>query len=117
TALIAAWRDLYRALGVTDGSFVLQGTLERAAPAVGPDQLLEDALEHRPDLFARQAALVEAEARMRLQQRDRFGNPSVGPAYELNETKVNFIGVQVGVPSPLFNRKRGESLQLQAQRA
>ncbi len=117
TALEAARKDFYRALGIDGGDFTPQGTLNRAAPLSGPDELLDSALEHRPALFARRAAVDEAEARLRLQVADRFGNPAVGPVYQVNETEVNFVGAQLSVPLPLFNRRQGEIQQLRAQQA
>jgi cobalt-zinc-cadmium efflux system outer membrane protein len=115
TSLVSARRDLFRAIGITEGHFILQGTLERAAPPAERERLLEAAMEHRPDLFARRAALAEAEARVRLQKADRFGNPTVGPVFEYDESRTRFIGVQFGAPIPIFNRRQGETQQLQAQ--
>jgi outer membrane protein TolC len=116
TALVAARRDLARALGGADLTAVPQGTLERTAPAIGAEELLTLAFEHRPDLFARRTAVTEAEARLKLQIADRFGNPTIGPMYELNETSVNFFGMQIGGPIPVFNRKQGEIKLREAER-
>ncbi len=115
SALLAAKRDFYRALGTTDGAAEQQGTMDRPAPTVEVDTLIEAARNHRPDLFAHQAAVAEAEARLRLQVADRFGNPNVGPTYEYNETRTNFVGVQVGFPIPALNRKKGEIIQRRAE--
>lgn len=117
TALVSARRDFYRALGVPDGKIAPQGTLERTAPADQSEPLLEAALEHRPDLFARQAAVAEVQARLRLQVADRFGNPNVGPVFQYDEARTTFLGAQVSLPLPLFNRRQGEIQQLQAQLA
>ncbi len=117
TALESDRRDFYRALGIDGGDFTAQGSLERAPPSPFPDELLEAALEHRPILFARRAAVKEAEARLRLEIADRFGNPTVGPVYQINETEVNFVGAQLSVPLPLFNRRQGEIEQFRAQHA
>lgn len=117
TALASARRDLLRGLGATEGDLVLDGTLVRPSPAVPAEQLLAQALERRPDLFARRAAVAEAEARVRLQIADRYGNPTVGPVFEYNETRVSFLGMQFGMPLPLFNRRTGEIQQLRAQQA
>jgi cobalt-zinc-cadmium efflux system outer membrane protein len=117
TAVESAKRELARALGMYAIDMPLQGTLERAVPGADEDHLLDAALEHRPDLFARRSAVTEAEARVQLQLADRFGNPKVGPAYQVNETKVEFIGGQVSVPLPLFNRRQGEVQQLKEQQA
>src|SRR5207253_1195883 len=70
--------------------------------------VLQAALERRPDLHARQQAVEEAEARLRLEIANRFGNPNVGPAYEYDATRVNLIGVQFTLPFPIFNTHRGE---------
>jgi cobalt-zinc-cadmium efflux system outer membrane protein len=112
-----AWYELCRTLGSPLGSFTVQGTLEAPAPPEHAETLLAVALERRPDLHARQAAVAEAEARVRLAVADRFGNPNVGPAYEYDPTRVNLIGVQFTVPLPVFNTRRGEIYQREAEQA
>lgn len=117
TALITAKRDYYRALGIPEGSFEPLGSLERGMPTAPLEQLLAAAGELRPDRFARLAAVAEAEAEYRFQTADRFGNPQVGPMYEYDDSRTQFIGAKLQVPLPLFNRKPGERLQAQARRA
>jgi cobalt-zinc-cadmium efflux system outer membrane protein len=78
--------------------------------------LTQTALGRRPDLHARQTAVAEADARLRLAVADRYGNPNLGPDYEYNETRVNFIGAQLVVPLPVLNTHRGEILQRRAER-
>src|SRR5262249_52832134 len=97
TALGVARHELRRALGVTDGTFELQGTLERPPQEWDALALLEQALERRADLRARQEAVAEADARLRLAQAGRFGNPTVGPDYEYDAARVSNIGVQLAV--------------------
>ena len=109
-------QDLRRALGVTEESFTLQGTLDPLPPPASASVLRAAALERRPDLHARQAALAEADARVRLTIADRWGNPNIGPDYEYNETRVNFIGAQLVVPLPVLNTRKGEILQREAER-
>jgi outer membrane protein, heavy metal efflux system len=115
TTLIRARRDLYSALGTLDLTLAPSGTLDRPMPALPADQLVAAALRRRPDLYARRAAIAEAEAELRLQIADRFGSPTVGPVYEFNETRDNFIGMQIGGPIPVFNRRQGEIRQREAQ--
>ena len=57
---------------------------------------------------------TEAQARLKLQVADRYGNPSFGTFYETNETSVVFIGAALGTPLPVFNTRRGEIMQAQA---
>jgi outer membrane protein TolC len=117
TALIAARRDYFRALGVAEGSVDPRGTLERAVPGGKIEQYMVAANELRPDRFARLAAVAEAEAEYQFQTADRFGNPQIGPVYEYDDARTRFIGAKVQFPLPLLNRKPGERLQAQARKA
>jgi cobalt-zinc-cadmium efflux system outer membrane protein len=112
-----AWHELRRALGVVEGNFAAQGTLDAPLAHDDAETLLAAALEQRPDLHARQAALAEADARVRLALADRYGNPNIGPAYEYDPTRINLIGVQFSVPLPLLNTRRGEICQRVAERS
>lgn len=117
-SLVTAWQDLYRALGLTEGEFSLQGGLEITPPVEDDaEALLRTALQRRPDLRSSQFALDEADSRLRLEIANRFGNPNVGPAYEYNETRVSFIGVQFSVPLAVFNTHKGDIQQREAERA
>ena len=81
------------------------------------EDLLLAALERRPDLRAHQVAVAEADARVRLEVANRWGNPNIGPAYEYNETRTNFVGLQVTLPIPVLNTHRGEIQQREAEHA
>jgi cobalt-zinc-cadmium efflux system outer membrane protein len=114
--LLTAWAEFAFALGITEEHFALRGTLEAQPQTWDLDTLTRAALDRRPDLRARQAAVGEAEARLRLERANRWGNPNLGPDYEYNETRVNFIGFQLTVPLPVLNTKRGEIMQRTAER-
>jgi outer membrane protein TolC len=117
TVLAVARADLRRLLGTLDDTVTIAGNLEMVeeAAAADKDALTELALHQRPDLRSRQAAIAEAEARWRLEKANRFGNPSVGPAMEYNETSVYFMGVWAVTPLPVINTRRGEIQQRQAE--
>jgi cobalt-zinc-cadmium efflux system outer membrane protein len=116
-ALVTAWQDLYRTLGLTEGTVTLLGGFELPPPLEEDrDFLLDTALQRRPDLRARQIAVNEADARLRLEIANRFGNPNIGPAYEMNETRADFIGVQFSLPLPVINTHPGEIRQRDAER-
>src|SRR5207237_1874244 len=111
TAVTSAKREYYRALGIVDALAQPEGTLERPVPVRETAFWLQAANDLRPELSARMAAVREAEAAIQLQKSNRFGNPSVGPIYALNESNVTFVGAQVQVPIPILNRHPGEIQQ------
>jgi cobalt-zinc-cadmium efflux system outer membrane protein len=115
-ALVAAWHEFRRALGVTQEIIDVKGALTLPAQKLDAADLLEEALERRPDRHAREAALSEAEAKVGLEFANRYGNLNIGPAYEYDPTRINLIGFQVITPLPLVNTHRGEILQRQAER-
>jgi cobalt-zinc-cadmium efflux system outer membrane protein len=113
---VAAWYDLRRLLGMVDEP--LDNIRDSLASALRPQtaNLVQTALERRPDLHAVEVAVQEADARLRLEVANRFGNPSVGPAFEYNETSAYFIGAAFNYPIPVLNTHRGEILLRQAER-
>jgi cobalt-zinc-cadmium efflux system outer membrane protein len=115
-ALVAAWHEFRRSLGVTEEIIDVKGTLTSPVKKADTAALIDEALERRPDHHAREAAVSEAEAKLRLEIANRYGNPNIGPAYEYDPTRINLIGAQVVVPLPLINMRRGEILQRQAER-
>jgi outer membrane protein TolC len=113
--LVVAWNDLRRLLGVVDENFSFKGTLESPPlPRVDEKALVREAEERRPDLHALEVAIKETEAALRLQVANRYGNPSIGPAGEVNETSVAFYGMWLIWSPPVFNTRKGEIMQRQA---
>jgi len=115
TALAVGWADLRRSLGSLDLDLLVQGQLGDPPQPVPDGGLAEAALRLRPELKARRAAVEEAEARLGLERANRWGNPSLGPAFEYNETRVVFIGMWLVTPIPVLNIRCGEIQQRQAE--
>jgi outer membrane protein TolC len=115
-ALTLAKQELMRSLGTVADVFVVEGTLETAPVQPDNDALTKLALEHRPEIHSRQMAIAEAEALLKLEIANRYGNPSLGPAFEYNETSVYFMGGWLFTPLPLINTRRGEIMQRKATR-
>ena len=103
-------------MGVDKAVASFKGELDAAAPEDDADGLTRLALQMRPDLQALQQAVAEAEHRVRLEVANRFGNPSIGPAMEYNETSVVFVGAWLIYQLPVLNVKRGEILLRHAER-
>jgi outer membrane protein TolC len=114
-AFVAARYELRRALGVVDERFQAQGKLEAPLLSWTETAMTPVALERRADRRARQAATTEAEARLRLQIANRFGNLVIGPHYEYDNTRVSYVGVQFALPVPVLNAHRGDILQREAE--
>jgi outer membrane protein TolC len=117
SVLVVAENDLRRALGVIDEPFTLAGTLERRYTPPPLQTLIQAGLERRPDLHGLQFAVHEAERRLRLEVANRFGNPSLGPAFEENETSVTFVGIWMIWQLPILNIRTGEIRQRTAELA
>jgi outer membrane protein, heavy metal efflux system len=117
TAVAVARADLRNALGTLNDEFSVDGELDRGLPTIDRESLTRQALQLRPEIQARNAAITEAEAQLRLQLADRYGNPTVGARYEYNESRVNFAGAVLILPLPVVNRKQGEIAQRQAELA
>jgi outer membrane protein, heavy metal efflux system len=118
-ALATAWNDLRSALGIVGGpAFDLQGDL--TAPPLPPDVIpaLETAAhEHRADRHAREAAVAEADAALRLEIANRYGNVTAGPTYEFDNSSINNVGAMISMPLPVLNLHRGVIMQRQAEKA
>ena len=114
TALAFARADLRRQLGTLDDSFAVSGELDLQIPTTNINEYVSAAMVERPDLQARRLMVTEAQARLRLQIADRYGNPSVGPAFEYNETRDKFVGMWLFSPIPVLNTRRGEIMQAEA---
>jgi outer membrane protein TolC len=116
SVVVVAKNDFRRAVGMIAESFDLDGTLERGFIPPPANILVQAGLERRPDVHALEFAVREADNRLRLEVANRWGNPSFGPAFEYNETSVYFFGSWLIWSPPIFNQRRGEIRQRQAER-
>jgi outer membrane protein TolC len=115
--LVVAENDLRRNLGLIVGTPELDGSLEKSYVPPPEQVLIPAALQRRPDLHALDFAVKEAENRLRLEIANRFGNPSLGPAFEENETSVSFVGMWLIWQAPVINTRKGEINQRRAEMA
>jgi outer membrane protein TolC len=113
---VAAWNDLRRVLGTDRAVGSFSGRLESAGSVEDTDELIQAALRQRADLQALRVAVVEADQRARYEVANRFGNPTLGPKMELNETRVTFVGAALSFPIPVVNLRRGEIMLRMAER-
>lgn len=100
--------DLARLIGLPEGS--APATAELAAPAMpaAPDTALAlaTAMDRRPDVQARDAAVREAQRRLAAEQRGTFGEVQLqGGTKETGGFMTGQIGF--AMPMPVFNRNDG----------
>jgi outer membrane protein TolC len=114
-ALVTAASDLRRVLGVWDQPLSLAGTLEVTVPSLEMAELMPRALDKRADLRSRHAAAAKADATLQLTIANRYGNPTIGPAYAYDPTRINLIGGQINLSIPVFNTHQGEIQQKRAE--
>ena len=69
----------------------------------GDEVLVRMAQESRPEVQAAAAATANSRSALSLARADRIPIPSIGPAYERNETGAVFYGVALTSPVPLLN--------------
>ncbi|HEV3415283.1 MAG TPA: TolC family protein [Pirellulales bacterium] len=79
--------------------------------------LVQAALATRPEIFAKTAALQQADAAVGLAIANQKADVTFGPAMEIDENKTFFIGATLQVPLQVYNKKEGEVLQAEAERA
>jgi cobalt-zinc-cadmium efflux system outer membrane protein len=112
-----ARQELLRSLGLVVGTFKTDGPFEPSAWDVDVKALDDIALNRRADLKARQFAVNEAAANVRLATANRYGNPIVGPVVGYDPSKIQTVGVQVNIPIPIANTGRGQMFQSEAEHA
>jgi cobalt-zinc-cadmium efflux system outer membrane protein len=75
------------------------------------EALVQLAQQSRPEVQSAAAAAANSRAALYLARADRIPIPSIGPAYERNETGATFYGINVSTTVPLLNM--GNSLVAQ----
>ena len=79
------------------------------------EALVRLAQESRPEVQAAMAAATNSRAALALANADRIPVPSLGPAYERNETGAVFYGFALSSPIPLLNTGRPLVAQREAE--
>ena len=104
---VAALADLRQQIGIPD--------VAASAEPIGSFHVPEDSIcgsgealvrlaqESRPEVQAAAAMAANSRAALSLARADRIPVPSLGPAYERNETGATFYGVALSSPIPLLN--------------
>jgi len=97
--------------------FILRGKLEIEPRTFELSQLIENALQNRPDLVALRHARDGAQSGVRLAKANRIPDPTIGVGYTYSTATENFVnptpqmdylGVTLSFPLPLWTRNKAE---------
>jgi len=98
-------------------TFILRGKLELEPRTFDLSQLIENALQNRPDLVALRHARDGAQSGVHLAKANRIPDPTVGVGYTYSTATENFVnptpqmdylGVTLSFPLPLWTRNKAE---------
>jgi cobalt-zinc-cadmium efflux system outer membrane protein len=98
-------------------TFILLGKLELEPRTFDLSQLIENALQNRPDLVALRHARDGAQSGVHLAKANRIPDPTVGVGYTYSTATENFVnptpqmdylGVSLSFALPLWNRNKAE---------
>jgi outer membrane protein, heavy metal efflux system len=103
----AAIADLRQQVGISQVAASLEPAGQLAAPAgPTPDDeaaLIRVALATRPEIQSARSQVASSRAAVALARAERIPVPSVGPAYEKDESGVSYYGVGLSSPIPVWN--------------
>ena len=106
-AYLTALTDLRNQIGIpaTAGTVEPLGefTLPKYIPPVDEQVMIQTALANRPDIHAARAQVAVACSTTRLAKADRIPTPVVGPEWEVDEVGVQYVGLVLISPLPIFN--------------
>jgi outer membrane protein, heavy metal efflux system len=112
---IIALADLRNQIGIADTTGAAEPVDEFALPPCIPPvtekELIEIALENRPDIHAARAVVAGTKAAENLARADRIPSPIIGPQYETDEAGLQYIGFVFVSAIPVWNS--GSPLQRQ----
>ncbi len=104
---LTALADLRNQVGISDDAGTVEPlgefTLPEYIPPVDEEEMVQTALFNRPDIRAAQAQIVGTHAAVKLAQGDRIPTPVIGPQYEMDEAGVQYIGMVLISPLPIWN--------------
>ena len=104
---VVALSELRRQIGWRDDSRPMEPVggvqLPDASVAGDGETLIQAALAGQPEIHAAQAQVASSRAALCLARAERIPVPSIGPAYERNETGASFYGLAISSPVPVLN--------------
>ncbi len=113
----AAWRDLAAVVGdPTMQPALLAGDLLNGMTQLDWESTMNRLLAESPQLAGAQAGVARAQAGLSRECAERYPNLDLQAALQYdNATQDRIVGVQAGIPLPIFNRNQGNIRKAQAE--
>ncbi len=104
---VTALTDLRNQMGIPESAGAAEPlgefTLPPFIPPAKEQELIDLALQNRPDILAAQAAVRGTKAAENLSRADRIPSPVIGPQYAMDEAGIQYIGLVYITPIPIWN--------------
>lgn len=116
---LTALTDLRNQIGIPEQAGVVEPlgefTLPSYIPPVDEQVMIHEALRSRPDVHAALAQVNGTYAAIKLAKGDRIPTPIIGPQYAMDEAGVQYIGLVLISPLPIWNSGKPLVLQREAE--
>jgi outer membrane protein, heavy metal efflux system len=116
---LTALADLRNQVGIPDQSGAIEPlgefTLPSYIPPLDEQVMIQEALQHRPDIHAANAQITGTHSAVDLARADRIPTPVIGPQYAMDEAGVQYVGLVLISPIPIWNNGKPLVLQREAE--
>ncbi len=116
---LTALTDLRNQIGIPEQAGAVEPlgefTLPPYIPPVDEQVMVQEALQSRPDIHAANAQVAGTYSAVKLAKGDRIPTPVIGPQYAMDEAGVQYIGLVLISPLPIWNSGKPLVLQREAE--
>jgi cobalt-zinc-cadmium efflux system outer membrane protein len=116
---LIALTDLRNQIGIPDQAGTIEPlgefTLPPYIPPVDEQIMIQEALQSRPDVHAAFAQVKGTHSAINLAKGDRIPTPVIGPQYAMDEAGVQYVGMVLISPLPIWNNGKPLVIQREAE--
>jgi cobalt-zinc-cadmium efflux system outer membrane protein len=116
---LTALTDLRNQIGIPEQAGAVEPlgefTLPPYIPPIDEQVMVQEALQSRPDVHAAHAQIAGTYAAVKLAKGDRIPTPVIGPQYAMDEAGVQYVGLVLISPLPIWNSGKPLVLQREAE--
>ncbi len=116
---LTALADLRNQVGIPNQAGAIEPLGEFELPPYIPpldeQVMVQEALHSRPDIRAANAQVAGTHSAVDLAKADRIPTPIIGPQYEMDEAAVQYVGMVLIAPLPIWNNGKPLVIQREAE--